>query len=167
MHTAADRRDAAIVSLAAVIVLIASVMPWAKVPGPSLGTLFPGPSIGSGFPGPLSGLQFHITLNAWNGNLRLFGVEWPHSLVVLIAVVLTILVWLKALGHWTAPRGLLLGLAGYGLFHMLWFVAGVATVGTIGIGALLSAAAFVGVLIVLKQGFHRAGAVPPPTDASI
>lgn len=166
MHTAADRRDAAIMTLAVGIVLIASVMPWAKVPGPSLGSLLPGSSVGNPLPGPLSGLQFHITATAWNGNLRLFGVEWPHSLVVLIAVVLTVLGWLKALGHWTAPRGLLLGLAGYGLFHMLWFLASVATVGTIGIGALLTAAAFVGVLVVLKQGFHRAGTIPPPTDAA-
>jgi hypothetical protein len=132
-----ERRNAVSITIASAVVLVASAMPWAQLSGSPFG----------GFPFP--GMQVSMTMTAWNGNLRLLGIQIPNSIVVLIAAVLSVVAWLQASQVWYAPRVLQISLAGYAVFHSIWFIFAVLGSGSLGIGAVLTAAAFVWMLVVL------------------
>ena len=136
------KRDAISITVASVIVIVASFMPWAHLPGPTIGG---GPFRVVPFPG----LSVSMTMTVWNGNLRLLGIQIPHSIVVLIAVVLSVTAWLQANLVWSPPRALCLSLAGYAAFHSIWFIFPALGSGSLAIGSLLTAAAFVWMLVVL------------------
>jgi len=136
MGQASPQRDSTLISIAAITVLISSWLPWAVLSGPF------GPLI-------LAGTQLSTILNAWNSHIRLFGVQFPNSFPILVAFALMILAWARASGAWIAPRALSMSLAVFGLYYGVRFLLAVAREGIIGIGSLLTTAAFAAILAVL------------------
>jgi len=142
------------VTIASVLIFTAAFMPWGEIRAtPTLNSPF-----GGGFPfgdSPFSGMTMTITITGWNGNITLGGLTLPNWLVVLAAAGVATLCWLKAATVWDAPRAVLFALAGYGLLH-----AGFALLvlmssgkGSAGIGSLLTALAFIAILVILvRQG---------------
>jgi hypothetical protein len=108
-----------------------------------------------------------MTMTAWNGNLHLVGVQIPNSIVVLVAVVLSLAAWLHANHVWSAPRALYLSLAGYAAFHSIWFIFAVVGNGSLGVGSLLTAAAFVWMLaVIIRHVGHQTDLQPvQPTES--
>lgn len=72
-------------------------------------------------------------------------------MVVMIAVLLVASTWLQAARIWQAPRVLSLSLAGYAIFHSVWFIVAILNAGTLGIGSVLTAATFVWIFTILKR----------------
>ena len=94
-----------------------------------------------------------MTITGWNGSMTVSGIALPNWLVVVAAAAVAGLAWLRAGAVWTAPRPVPFVLAGYGLVHAAGsaFVRMASDRGAAGIGSLLSAATFVGMLVILAR----------------
>ncbi len=147
-----DKKVAIGVSLAAAFIFAAAFMPWGEIRAtPEVQSPF---GDGGPFGGGLFGdMQITLTITGWNGNVTLGGLKLPNWLAVLAAACVAAASWLRAMGVWTAPSFVPFTFAGYGLLH-----AGFALValmgsdqGSAGLGSLLTALAFVGMLVVLVQ----------------
>jgi hypothetical protein len=144
MNTSPQTKCAIGVSVAAVVVLIASFMPWGELRGtpnaPLGGALF-------------QGMNLSLTMTAWNGNITILGLKIPNWLVVVAASAAALISWLKALSVWQAHIGLSVGLTVYGFLHACWVLVslGASDDGSIGIGSLLTAAAFVAMVVLVVQ----------------
>ena len=158
-----DTKVAIGVSSAAAFILAAAFMPWGEIRGtPMVRSPF-----GDGGPfggGPFGDMQITLTITGWNGSITLGGLKLPNWLAVLAAACVAAISWLRALGVWTAPSFVPFAFAGYGLLH-----AGFALValmgsnrGSAGVGSLLTASAFVGMLVVLVRQLRS----PAQADAA-
>ena len=98
-------------------------------------------------------MQLTLTVTGWNGNVSLGGLELPNWLVVLGAIGVTALCWLKACSVWEASAVVPFALAAYGLFHaaFVWVALMSSDEGSAGVGSFLTAVAFVAILVVLVQ----------------
>ena len=106
----------------AVVIVIASFMPWGTL-HTTVGGMFGGsPVSGSPFSdmSPFGDMQITHTANAWNGNITLAGMTIPNWLTVLIAAAIAVFASLKAYEVWRAPRGVNILLALYGTLHLCW-----------------------------------------------
>lgn len=96
-----DKNLAIGVTIAAVVILAASFLPWgdlhAKVEMPLMPFLPPGQ------PSPLGGLEVTQSITGWNSYLELLRIKLPNALVVFAAIGLATLCWLKARSLWTSP----------------------------------------------------------------
>ncbi len=151
-----DKNLAIGVTIAAVVILAASFLPWgdlhAKVEMPLMPFLPPGQ------PSPLGGLEVTQSITGWNSYLELLRIKLPNALVVFAAIGLATLCWLKARSLWTSPPALTFGLAVYGLVHSIAFLGVLlgSARSSVGVGLLLSIAGFVGMLVALVR-HQRAG----------
>lgn len=141
-----ERQPPVGVTMLGLIVLVAGFLSWGTVTGP----------MQSPFGGDLFG-QMTITarIDAWNGSIEPTGVSLPNALVVVAALALVLFAWLRHAGTWRAPRGVSLGLAIYALGHVAFLIVMLAGAdeATVGVGALLTAAACVGLLLTaIKEG---------------
>ncbi len=141
-----EKHDAISITILSAVVLAVSFMPWAQASD----LPFRGTSVYAHFPG----IQVSGIITAWNGDLLLMGIVIPNSIVVLVAAVLSVIVWLQASQVWFGPRMLRISLAGYAAFHCIWFIFAVSDWATLGIGSILTEAAFVWMLVVLIRP-HR------------
>ena len=133
------------VSIAAAVVFIGAFLPWGEVSaGPTLD-----------LPGGSAHLPlFSATMTGWNGHITVLGMKIPNWLVVVVAVAAAGLCWLRTMDVWPVSTTIPAVLAGYGLLHAGWVVVvlGASGRGSVGIGAIVVALAFVGMLVaVLKQ----------------
>ena len=149
-----DKRDAISITIASGIVLFGSVMPWAQLSGSPF----------DGLPFPGMNMSIRMTMTAWNGNLRLLGIQVPNSTVVLVALIVSVVAWLQVSQVWSAPRALCLSLVGYAAMHTIWFIFVVLGSGSLGIGSVLTAAAFAWMFVVLIRQV-RQPATPPSVQS--
>lgn len=157
MISAQQRNRAVGVTIAAVVIVVASFLPWGEIRGGAdtlSGAIF-------------QGLGLSLTVTAWNGHITLLGIKLPNWLVVVTAVAAAALVWIRAAKAWEPPHALLYALAGYGLFHSAWvlLVLMFSNEGSAGIGSLATAAAFVGMLVALRR-LLRVEAAPADSGPS-
>src|SRR5271154_1167741 len=126
-------------TLATGVFLIAMCMPWGELRFNPLER-----PIGMSLPAevaiPTPSGADTVTATGWSGALKL-GIIIPNYAVLIAAGFIACLLWLRVFSVWTAPTGLLVGLALYGLIHsIIWFfVCLLAATATPGMGALLSA----------------------------
>ncbi len=102
----------------------------------------------SGGPGKIVVL-WPKTMTGWNGYVMFGSLKFPNWLVVVAAGCVLGLSWLKAWSARDVPLIFPLGLAVYGLLHaglVHTFAAGASTIVP---GGLLTAAAFLGVIVLL------------------
>lgn len=154
-------------TIAAVIVMIASFLPWATAAANPIisqdGSVGPEISLSTstwnGNFQPLT-LKIPITLviSAWNGNVVFFGLIFPNWLVAVAAVAIAAIAWLEASATWKGPRVLSAFLAAYGLLHVSSFMVGLRTLekspigkSTVGIGSLFTALGFTMMLYLLVK----------------
>lgn len=142
-----DRNFAIGVTIAAVVILIASFLPWGTIRGD---LTIPGlPAPGNGPLVPKMGV--FVELTAWNSNATLGKLSLPNWLVAIAAAGVAILVWLKVTAVWASPAVLTFGLAGYGLLQSGSFVGVLlqSNNATAGVGGLLTVVGFVGLVAAL------------------
>jgi FtsH-binding integral membrane protein len=141
------RERAISVTVAAAAVVVAAFMPWGTI------RATPAISIGGPFSNPFEGMAVTMTLTGWDGTLTLAGMAVPNWVVVALALATAGVVWLRATETWHPPRGLPLGLALLGCAHVAGILAVLAFSGkgTIGIGAVIAAIAFVAMSVVCRQ----------------
>jgi hypothetical protein len=149
--SAIDKNVVIGVTIAAVVVFAASFMPWGEVRGTATVNL-PFMPKGADAPDLFGGMEFVATVTGWNGNMNLGRLKLPNWLVVLAAVSVAALCWLKATSLWAAPPALLFGLAIYGLFHsgdiLVWLLTSEKS--SAGVGSFLTVIAFVGMLGAIR-----------------
>jgi hypothetical protein len=158
-----DKNLAIGVTIAAVVIFAASFMPWGTIRGtPALN--FPFVPRGTELPDFFGGMEFVVNVTGWNGNMLLGRLELPNWLVVVAAISVATLCWLKVASVWAAPAALLFGLAGYGLFHagdiLVWLLT--SDKRSAGVGSFLTVIAFAGILIALVR--HARSAKPVATS---
>lgn len=138
------RNVAISVTIAAVIVFVASFLPWGELRG----ELSPSGLNPFGF-NPFEGITVEVSVDAWDSHMSLAGLKLPNGLVVIVAIASAALVWLGATGAWSAPTGALVALGVYGVFHSLWVLGLLlfSNEGTPGIGLILTALAMLYLLI--------------------
>ncbi|MCX7419472.1 MAG: hypothetical protein NT013_08030 [Planctomycetia bacterium] len=145
--------------IAAVVILIGSFLPWAKVPASALA--------GQGFLVPFSfpGLQLSISVNAWNGYINLMGLELPNWLVVLSAAGIAAMRWGKQSGAWDVADSWLMGLAIYNVIVSIWVFFAAVAGGSVGIGLVVTIGANAWMLVTL---FRQMSAIKrqQPLEAS-
>ncbi len=131
--------------VAAVVILIASFLPWAKIPASAL--------VGQGFPVPFSfpGLQLSLSVNAWNGHINLLGLELPNWLVVFSAAGIAAMRWGKQSRTWDVADSWLMGLAIYNVIVSVWVLLAAAAGGSVGIGLVLTTGATSWMLVTLLR----------------
>ena len=143
----------------AIVILIASFLPWAKIPASRL--------VGEGFAAPFSfpGLQLSISVNAWNGHINLMGLELPNWLVVFSAAGIAAMRWGKQSGAWDVADSWLMGLAIYNVIVSVWVFIAAISGGSIGIGLVLTIGATIWMLVTL---FRQMSAIrsQQPLEAS-
>ena len=143
--------------LAFASVLVGSFLPWGSITGRTEGANPLGALLGEGL-GMRRWNEVTMHLDGWNGTLTALQVEWPNALVPCVGMLLALLLLIDANPSWRAPRPVCVVLALYGLAHVAWVaVVLVQGEGTLGVGLLLSGAAFVGMLVAAVRG---AGAAP-------
>lgn len=139
MGQTSPQRCSTEISVAALVVLISSGLPWGVLSGPAPPVL-------------LIGKELSVILNAWNSHIRLFGIQFPNLFPLLEAILLVVLAWCRTSGSWGAPRKLLLSVTLLGLYQVLRFLWAVgASGGVAGIGAILTTAAFVWMLAAIVR----------------
>lgn len=139
MGQASPQRCSTEISFAALAVLISSWLPWGVLSGPAPPVL-------------LIGKELSVILDAWNSHIRLFGIQFPNSFPLLEAALLVVLAWCRTSGAWSAPRKLLLSVTFLGLYQVLRFLWAVgASGGVAGIGAILTTASFVWMLVAIVR----------------
>ncbi|MEW6747085.1 MAG: hypothetical protein AB1486_30485 [Planctomycetota bacterium] len=151
------------VSILAALIFGAAFMPWGEIRSKSP---FPSP-LGDAF--PIEGIRFGdvqmtLTMTGWNGTVSPFDVDLPNWLVVLAAAGITALCWLRASSAWSVSPIVLLALAAYGLLHAGFALVMLAASdeGSVGVGSLITAIAFSGILVSLvKQMRHPQAATAP------
>lgn len=148
MGQVSPQRSSTQISVAALIVLVSSWLPWGVLSGPL------GPVI-------LAGKHLEAIVNAWNSHIRMFGIQFPTSFLILEAIVLVLLAWFRTSGAWIAPKGLQLGIAILGFFQCFQFIRAIRGSGEVlGIGAVLSAAAFAWMVVaILRQPSAESGSL--------
>ena len=99
-------------------------------------------------------MEFGVRVTGWNGNMHLGSLEPPNWLVVVAAIGVATLCWLKVTSMWAAPAALLFGLAGYGLLHAGDILVCLMTSDTrsAAIGSFLTVIGFAGILVALSSG---------------
>ena len=135
---------------AAVVVLIASFLPWGSFAG----------SAGGGFFG---GMRVTFTMNAWNGTVGLMDMPVPHWLAVVVAVAIAVIAALKAYDVWVAHPAVNVLLACYGVLHLGLTVLLLGARGSVGVGSIVTLACFIALLVLavkaMKQGSPSDGVV--------
>ena len=175
-----DKNFAFGVTIAAVVILAASWMPWGTIRvrvgrGPATLNLPFKPDGAHPLPDEVASVEFGVRVTGWNGNMHLGSLELPNWLVVVAAIGVATLCWLKVTSVWAAPPALLFGLAGYGLFHagdiLVWLLtsekrfAGVGSFFTVrfaGVGSFLTVIGFAGILVALVRHARAAKPVAAP-----
>ena len=164
-------------TIAAVIVVIASFLPWATLASPKISRdglgepqISLATSIWNGNHLPMT-MQIPMTLviSAWNGNVEPIGLTLPNWLVVVAAVGVALIAWREASADWKAPTALPLALAGYGFTHASYFMAVLHTLDiplnrklTIGVGSPSTALAFATMLYLLLKHRRAISVKPSP-----
>jgi hypothetical protein len=130
--------------VAAVVVFVASFMPWGSMRGspssPFTGGMFPGGN-------PFGGLQMTFTINAWSGHATLLGITVPNWVVVAAAAIAVIAV-LGSTRAWNADPLINIALAIYGTLHLGLIVFILGSKGSLGIGSILTLICFLGLLFL-------------------
>jgi hypothetical protein len=159
-----DKNLAIGVTIAAVVIFAASFMPWRTIRvrvgrGPATLNL-PLPKDRDPLPDEVASVEFGVRVTGWNGNMLLGGLELPNWLVVVAAIGVATLCWLKVTSVWAAPPALLFGLTGYGLFHAGGFLVWLLTSDkrSAGMGSLLTVIGFAGIMVALVR--HARAAKP-------
>jgi hypothetical protein len=159
-----DKNLAISVTIAAVVIFAASFMPWGTIwvrvgRGPTTLNL---PLKGTDHPLPdeVASVEFWDRVTGWNGNMLLGRLELPNWLVVVAAIAVATLCWLKVTSVWAAPPALLFGLASYGLFHAGYILVWLLTSDkrSAGVGSYLTVIGFAGILVALVR--HARAAKP-------
>jgi len=154
-----ERRRAIGVTLLALLVLAFAFLPWGRVPVRPFGADL-GLDQLPGFPS--------ITLDGWHGSITphaySFAVELPNWLVVLAALVVAALCWLRCQGVWRVPAPFMILLVAYGLAHSLGVPLGLAAAegSSAAIGGFLTAATWVAIALVLARTRPAAPGVDGP-----
>ena len=166
-----DKNLAIGVTIAAVVIFAASFMPWGTIRvrvgrGPATLNL-PFGTKGTGhppLPDEVASVEFGVRVTGWNGNMLLGSLELPNWLVVVAAIGVATLCWLKVTSLWAAPPALLFGLAGYGLFHagdiLVWLLT--SDKRSAGVGSFLTVIGFAGILVALVRHARAAKPVAAP-----
>jgi hypothetical protein len=145
-----DKNLAIGVTIAAVVIFAASFMPWGTIRRTET---FPFVPKGIDVSDLFGGMEVVFPVTGWNGNMLLGRLELPNWLVVVAAIGVATLCWLKVTSVWAAPPALLFGLAGYGLFHagdiMVWLLT--SDKRSAGVGSFLTVIGFVGILVALVR----------------
>ena len=135
--------------VSAVVVVIASFMPWGSftstVSSPFSGGPFGGMS-------PFGATRVSTAVNAWNGNLKLLGVTIPNWTTVIAALAILTIAILKSSSGLDAKPAASLILAGYGILHSGLFILILLTGGSLGLGSLATLGAFVALLRLSLKG---------------
>lgn len=135
------------VTIVAVLIFVAAFLPWGSIRGT------PNSPLSLGGLSPFQGMEMTFTITGWNGSTSLGGLSLPNWLVVLAAAGVAVLGWLKATDVWAASSTLSFALAGYGLLHaaLTCVVLVGAERSSAGAGAVLTAAAFIGMITILTR----------------
>jgi hypothetical protein len=163
-----DKKLAIGVTIAAVVIFAASFMPWGTIRfrvgrGPATLNL-PLKGTDDPLPDEVASVEFGVRVTGWNGNMLLGCLELPNWLVVVAAIGVATLCWLKVTSVWAAPPALLFGLAGYGLFHagdiLVWLLT--SDKRSAGVGSFLTVIGSAGILVALVRHARAAKPVAAP-----
>jgi hypothetical protein len=116
--------------------LVASWMPWGRVPTDDEMSV----SMRSMLSMPVH--EGHLTITARNIDINLCGVQIPNWGPLVASLFLVTLLVLRAFGLWTAPKLASIALVAYGLVHLFCLSAMLMEHGDIGAGSLLSFGCF-------------------------
>jgi hypothetical protein len=133
-----ERKNLAVwISIGAVLVWVASFMPWGQMPMQAFATLnFPAGSIPSPLNNGFSNQTMMVSFNAWTGMLPVADFSIPDWIVPLLALAAAILAWAVVTDAWQAPPFLGPGLVVLGLLYVAATLVGLMAPGkqTFGIG---------------------------------
>jgi hypothetical protein len=133
-----------------VIIFVAAFMPWGAVGTTSL-----------------FGLSVSSIVTGWGGYITLLGIIVPNWTVVICALAIVSLHWLKASGHLDTSHKISQLLAGYGIVHAIIFIYSVVNGGNrIGIGAVITLIAFISIFRSLRKGAQPIAAPPQSLAAN-
>lgn len=175
MNPSSNRKFAIGVTAGAALVFLATFLPWGLSSSRFVKAVPESIQRERPVPGDPAVVRITLpeTITAWNSYLSVGVFDLPNWAVVLAAVALTALSWLKAASVWNAPTGISLALAAYGLLHagsvfVLQLSSRTIEGGALEEGgALLAAVAFAGILVVLVRQVQSArspGAVQASGD---
>jgi len=106
---------------------------------------------------PYIGHEPTVVLNGWNGTLKLFGIELSNWYVPAAAVSLVVLAVLRGMSIFDRRALISMVLSFYGALHTGHVVYVLFESGKLGMGAVLSAAFFVMIAIVLLKEMRNVG----------
>jgi hypothetical protein len=134
--------------VSAVIVLVASFMPW--------GTFNSIPVVTGLEPEGLLGLgPIESSVTAWNSTLTLAGVIIPNWITVMAAGAFVAFGVLRSLDIWCAPRIVDISFALFGGLQAVMMMYLLGCNGRIGIGSVLTAFAFLALIIIALRPLYR------------
>jgi hypothetical protein len=95
-------------------------------------------------------------INAWNGYLELGPLRLPNWLVVISALGVALLGYLRASSAWSAPPLIRIGVAAYGVAHtgLLVVILGGVGAASWGIGSLVTLASCAALLVMVVRDRH-------------
>lgn len=130
-------------TIVAVVVLIASFMPWGTLRLSVLSTLdefspFGGLNLFDDF-SPLGDVGVEVKANAWESSLNVIGLQLPNWIVPVVVVVASALTWLLATGVFSTPSWVFVVLGLYAVLHtaIMGFEI-LSHEGSLGIGIILT-----------------------------
>lgn len=126
--------------IGAVIVLVASFMPWGTFTSTLKPTVTGGPFEGLN---SFKDVQATITLSGWNGWINLFTVKIPNWIVVIAAAAVLGLALMEARTDIIPNPIMSVVLSAYGTFHVGFVMYILVPKGSLGIGSILTFGAFV------------------------
>ncbi len=156
------------VIVSAVVIFVASFLPWGSFEAtPDFGSA--GEALGEAFGEafPFQNMKMTFDLTGWYGELTLLGMKLPNWLAVISGLSVGVLAVLGACSVFRVHPAVNIGLCGYGLFHsgflsiIFLLNSGEAS---IGVGALITVASFVTMLVLLLIKL-TAGRQPPSRNA--
>jgi len=143
MELSPARRCALNVTVAELLIVAGTFMSWGVVRNVPMTAHFPGVDEAIPFG------NMTLTLNGFQGTVGLLGVDLPNWMVLVASVGVMLVCWIASFSSTPSVPKLAYVFAGYGATHLAVLLVMLASRGSIGVGLVLTVAAFVAVLVNL------------------
>lgn len=138
--------NAAGIGMLCVLVFVAAFMAW--------GSFRAVPNLGAPLPDGVTPPEMTFDITGWNGHLDLFGLRLPNWLVVVAALAVGVMGWLRTSGTAEPPSGLAVTLCAYCALHSLIMnaILALGRQGAVGVGGVITTLASIGMLVLWVTG---------------